>query len=80
LARAFAHELGHYLFFQDDNYLGYDAAGNFVAVSNCPSAMSDPYSGDKASGYAEFHPLTNWASQCATPWLIVRPAARTGKR
>jgi hypothetical protein len=64
-ARAFAHELGHYLFFQDDDYLGYDAAGNFVAVSNCPGAMSDPYSGDKASGYDELHVQANWASQCA---------------
>jgi hypothetical protein len=64
-ARAFAHELGHYLFFQDDNYLGYDAAGNFVAVPTCPGAMNDPYSGDKASGYDELHPITNWPAQCA---------------
>jgi subtilisin-like proprotein convertase family protein len=64
-ARALAHELGHYLFFQDDNYLGYDNAGNFVAVASCPGAMGDPYSGDKASGYDEFHPVANWAAACA---------------
>ena len=64
-ARAFAHELGHYLLFQDDDYLGYDAAGNFVAVTSCPGSMSDPYAADKTSGYDEFHPFTNWVTQCA---------------
>lgn len=47
--RALAHELGHYLFFLYDNYLGADANGAFVAVnaSDCPGAMTDPYRDDK---------------------------------
>ena len=41
--RALAHELGHYLFFMLDNYLGQDENKRIKAV-DCPgSAMSDPY-------------------------------------
>jgi hypothetical protein len=39
-----AHELGHYLFFLDDVYLGLDDEGLLIAVDSCTrSAMGDPY-------------------------------------
>jgi hypothetical protein len=60
--RALAHELGHYLFYLDDNYLGLDAAGQVIPVTGCPSAMSDPYS--QSSAYDEFHPDAGWMAEC----------------
>ncbi len=41
--RTLAHELGHYLFFLDDNYLGLDENGLLVPIDGCVGAMSDPY-------------------------------------
>ena len=40
--RTLVHELGHYLFFLEDNYLGVQA-GQIVPVSSCPGLMSDTY-------------------------------------
>jgi hypothetical protein len=62
--RAMAHELGHYLLYLDDNYYGFDANGNFTPVTSCASAMSDPYTTDKASGYDEFHLASGWSATC----------------
>jgi hypothetical protein len=40
-----AHELGHYLLFQDDVYLGINDDGILISVDTCTgSAMGDPYS------------------------------------
>ncbi|HSG21068.1 MAG TPA: hypothetical protein VLA31_09885, partial [Burkholderiaceae bacterium] len=61
--RALAHELGHYAFFLDDDYLGLDH-GAVIAVTSCPGAMADPYSDDDAGGYDEFHPVKNWSLGC----------------
>ena len=64
--RALAHELGHYLFFLDDNYLGLDENGGLITVPTCPGAMADPYSGDDSAGYDEFTPAgTIWDTNCA---------------
>lgn len=60
-ARALAHELGHYLFFLEDNYLGFDAAGRLVDVHDCPGVMSDPFRDDTS----EFHPQAGWQTNCA---------------
>lgn len=39
-----AHELGHYLFFQDDVYLGMNRDGFLIALDTCiGSLMGDPY-------------------------------------
>jgi hypothetical protein len=58
-----AHELGHYLLYLDDNYLGLDLNGQVVTVASCPSAMSDPYRQD--TPYGEFHPEASWSAECA---------------
>jgi len=59
--RTLAHELGHYLFFLDDNYLGLDEAGQLIPVDTCTgTAMSDPYRED----YSEFHPDAGWLPDC----------------
>jgi len=58
-ARTLTHELGHYLFFLFDNYIGID--GNHVSrVEGCPGVMSDPYS----EVDSEFHPEFEWAQNC----------------
>jgi hypothetical protein len=59
--RALAHELGHYAFDLDDNYLGMDARGLLIPIDTCPGAMSDPYRNDY---YSEFHPAAGWLPAC----------------
>jgi hypothetical protein len=60
--RTLAHELGHYLFYLDDNYLGL-RDGVLTTVSGCQSAMSDPYRND----YTEFAPRdAAWEQNCFT--------------
>ncbi|MCU0503675.1 MAG: hypothetical protein MUC51_18295, partial [Anaerolineae bacterium] len=54
---AFAHELGHYLLFLDDNYL--TLKDNLLAPlqdEDCQGAMNNPYS----NVYSEFHPDQGW--------------------
>lgn len=60
--RALAHELGHYLFFLEDNYVGYSDGEEkmLVSVSGCPGAMADPYRDDTKKGYDEFTADTTW--------------------
>ncbi|MBU0490223.1 MAG: DUF11 domain-containing protein [Chloroflexi bacterium] len=59
--RTLAHELGHYAFFLDDDYLGLDATGLLVPVSTCTgTVMTDPYRSDDS----EFHPGANWLPGC----------------
>ncbi len=52
--RALAHELGHYLFFLNDNYLGVNE-GLLDQVTGCTGVMADPYRDDDENGYGEFH-------------------------
>jgi hypothetical protein len=62
--RTFAHELGHYLLFLADNYLGLDASDQLVTVEGCPGAMTDPYRKDEP--YDEFHlDDASWDVDCA---------------
>ena len=59
--RTLAHELGHYAFFLNDNYLGLDAKGQLIPVDTCTgTAMSDPYRDD----YSEFHLDDEWLPGC----------------
>ncbi|MCP4537493.1 MAG: hypothetical protein GY832_10135 [Chloroflexi bacterium] len=59
--RALVHELGHYLFYLYDNYLGLNDAGIVVPVATCRgSLMSNSYSMD------EFRNSDGWAAECAT--------------
>ncbi|MBN1810662.1 MAG: VCBS repeat-containing protein [Anaerolineae bacterium] len=60
--RTLAHELGHYAFYLDDNYLGLDESGLLISVDGCPGAMSDPYREDYP--YDEFHPEDGWLPAC----------------
>ncbi len=60
-ARTLTHELGHYLLYLDDNYLGLDAQGAITPLDTCLGAMSDPYSPDES----EFHPNQGWLPACA---------------
>lgn len=70
--RTLAHELGHYLFYLDDNYLGMTDNGDLVPVDTCAGAMADPYRDD----YSEFHPDVGWLPNCA-PTLSNRRTARS---
>lgn len=80
---ALAHELGHYLFSLEDNYLGYQN-GVLVAADGCPGAMTDPYvEGGKNSEFVNWNvwstypacrktlsPRPDWQTIVATyPWL-----------
>lgn len=60
--RTLTHELGHFLLFLDDNYLGLDGNGRLVSVDGCPGPMSDPYRDD----YGLFHPDEGWLARCAS--------------
>ena len=56
--RTLAHELGHYLFFLDDNYVGIDPSGRLSAVESCPGLMADPYAS------VELRPAVGWLPAC----------------
>lgn len=56
--RVLAHELGHYLFFQLDNYLGISENGLLTEVDCSNSVMTDPY----VEAYSEF--LSEWTDDC----------------
>jgi subtilisin-like proprotein convertase family protein len=69
--RALAHELGHYLLYLDDNYLGLerDAQGNLSLIGipqpnslPCRGVMFDPYRDEES----EFHPDDGgqWLARC----------------
>ncbi|MEM7032798.1 MAG: FG-GAP-like repeat-containing protein [Chloroflexota bacterium] len=60
--RTLAHELGHYLFYLYDTYLGLDTDGLAVLAVGCQDTlMTDPYRDD----FSEFHPSQNWTTKCA---------------
>ncbi|RMH75928.1 MAG: hypothetical protein D6681_21925, partial [Calditrichaeota bacterium] len=64
--RALAHELGHYLFFQEDNYLGIDPQLNLIVpIDGCRGVMTNPYRNDDENGFDEFHSLARWDTDCA---------------
>lgn len=58
--RTLTHELGHYLLFLDDNYIGLNDDGSLTSVDTCRGAMSNPYRKD----YGAFHPNADWLPEC----------------
>lgn len=59
-----AHELGHYLFFHDETYLGLDPEGFLIAVDSCVgSAMGDPYTDMRNTEFIADD--TYWNANCA---------------
>jgi subtilisin-like proprotein convertase family protein len=58
--RALAHELGHYLLFLQDNYLGVSEAGLLTHTDCRGSAMTDPY----LESYSEFLDEATWTGEC----------------
>jgi len=57
--RALVHELGHYLFYLYDNYVGQNNAGDLIPVSTCSgSLMGNPYEEN------EYRTDTEWAADC----------------
>lgn len=59
-----AHELGHYLFFHDETYLGLDAKGLLIAVDSCiGSAMGDLYTDMRNTEFIADDPY--WNANCA---------------
>ncbi|MBP8106495.1 MAG: VCBS repeat-containing protein [Caldilineaceae bacterium] len=71
--RILAHELGHYLLFLDDNYLGINSdpkspfVGLLEAVTGCSGAMADPYTDDQSGSFkGEFFGVDDvkWIGEC----------------
>jgi subtilisin-like proprotein convertase family protein len=62
--RSLAHELGHFLLYLDDNYIGLAGEAteaNLVAIDPpCSGAMFDPYRDE----YTEFMPRASWEPTC----------------
>jgi predicted nucleotidyltransferase len=58
--RTLAHELGHYLLFLEDNYVGLEDDGTVISVDGCQGAMTDPY----VDNQGEFHPKQEWLPAC----------------
>ncbi|MBN2004176.1 MAG: VCBS repeat-containing protein, partial [Anaerolineae bacterium] len=57
--RALVHELGHYLFYLYDDYMGLDATGALAPVATCGgSLMSNPYESN------EYRNAADWATDC----------------
>jgi len=56
--RTLVHELGHYLFFLEDNYLGLDQ-GKVVPVSSCPGLMGDLY-----ASIWQYQTSAGWSPGC----------------
>lgn len=69
--RALAHELGHLLFFLDDNYLGLDEEkGLLKPVSDCSGVMADPYKEDDDKGNGKFHLTGDWKTKCGETLVL----------
>ena len=73
--RTLAHELGHYLFFLHDNYLGFDENEQLIPINGCPGAMSDQYRASVT--YDEFEPPVNWPPPPCTKSLSNQMAGRS---
>ena len=58
--RTLVHELSHYLFFVEDNYLGL-VQGQVVPVSTCPGLMGDLY-----ASIWQYQTRAGWNPGCAT--------------
>ncbi|MBN1876694.1 MAG: VCBS repeat-containing protein [Anaerolineae bacterium] len=59
--RALVHELGHYLFYLYDNYMGLTDDGALTPVATCgASLMGNPYESN------EYRTVDSWAADCST--------------
>jgi len=59
--RALAHELGHFFFFQADDYIGVSPDHKTIKLVDCKgSIMTDPYD----ENYSEFVNPTGWTGDC----------------
>ena len=59
-----AHELSHYLFYEDDTYLGLDTSGRLIPVNTCEgSAMGDLY--DRPQNTEFIFNTAFWNTYCA---------------
>ncbi len=59
-----AHELGHYLFFQDEVYMGLNQDGVLIPVDSCVgSVMGDPYTDMRNTEFIADD--ANWNTNCA---------------
>ncbi len=59
-----AHELSHYLLFQDDVYMGLNEAGQIIPVTTCTgSAMGDVYSDPSNTEF--IFSMAEWNANCA---------------
>jgi hypothetical protein len=68
--RALAHELAHYLLFQEDTYLGLNDTGLLIPVGECTgSAMGDFYT----EANTEFLDDADWLPKCDVKGLVFRP-------
>ncbi|MBN2004490.1 MAG: VCBS repeat-containing protein [Anaerolineae bacterium] len=57
--RALVHELGHYLFYLYDNYMGLNDAGALIPAPTCGnSLMGNPYASN------EYRSAAGWAADC----------------
>ncbi|HSH04381.1 MAG TPA: LamG-like jellyroll fold domain-containing protein, partial [Anaerolineae bacterium] len=68
--QALTHELGHYLFFMPDNYIGADEGG-ILATDCIGSFMTTSYD----DAYSEFLPEADWIGDC----LLTLAAQTTGR-
>ncbi|MEM7028676.1 MAG: FG-GAP-like repeat-containing protein [Chloroflexota bacterium] len=59
--RTLVHELGHYLFYLYDNYVGLDNEGHLIPVTSCTGTiMTNPFEN------SEFHTTTDWQKNCSS--------------
>ncbi|HSH02404.1 MAG TPA: hypothetical protein VLL52_07780, partial [Anaerolineae bacterium] len=61
--RALTHELGHYLLFMPDNYLGLDPASGQLITTDCVGSFMTNSNDD---AYSEFLPANDWTGPCLT--------------
>ncbi|HSH01198.1 MAG TPA: VCBS repeat-containing protein, partial [Anaerolineae bacterium] len=59
--RALTHELGHYLLFMPDNYLGLDPNNGQLISTDCVGSFMTNSNDD---AYSEFLPLNDWTGSC----------------
>lgn len=67
-ARALAHEIGHYAFGLNDNYLSENAAGLLEQTDSCAGVMTNPYleTDNNSATYtrSEFRSREDWQPDC----------------
>ncbi|NJN16424.1 MAG: VCBS repeat-containing protein [Oscillochloris sp.] len=74
--RAFAHELGHWALFLDEDYLGFGEDNSLITVEGCPGPMADPYRNDygqfRADTPAACQPTLNQQVSGRSNWATIK--------